>query len=181
MSFPEEYILSLLGEYVKGSELMSEGNVEATKFGKDEAEKLTKEIMNDFVILVSSKIHTFRKAKVYGRVSTTYRKTGQLSASISVDETSLRRESLYLTKTTHTGKGIDDILALFVHGYKIKSKWRPKGRWVHWGDSLDNFKELKIIKCLPFRRKDAFLTDFVAYINKKYAGQCVATLESPYK
>lgn len=102
---------------------------------------------------------------------------GVAKYSIVIDITSLRRESLhYTTKEGKRvqGEGIDDILALFTHGYTLKHRV-PYGIW----DKSDGSSMR--IKALPHRDPNPFLQDLCKELNAKYHDVCEITLNDDYK
>ena len=109
---------------------------------------------------------------------------GGVHASVSVNESALHRSSLhYMNQKTYEntgsltishGEGVDDILALFTHGYSLSR--RPYGFWVKSGG-----KSMVRIGALMHRDPNPFLAVIVNQINEKYRGICEATLDDKYK
>ena len=110
---------------------------------------------------------------------------GRVKASIVVDESSLRRASLHYMKQSDErlmvkrGEGINDILALFTHGYTINGR-RPYGFWVRDNLAAELGNPLTRIGALMHRDPNPFLTEFVNEMNTEYSGICEVTLNAKY-
>lgn len=137
------------------------------------------EIMEKFTVAVSQVIQSFRREGVF--TSTRADPAGgYVNAKISVDEDALRRASLHRMNKDMTishGEGVEDILALFAHGYTISGR-RPYGFWVR---SDATGEPMTRIGALTHRDPNPFLTDFVNKMNAEYSGTCEVTLNDKYK
>ena len=71
------------------------------------------------------------------------------------------------------GEGVNDILALFTHGYTLNK--RPYGFWVRNGGN-----SMTRIGALMHREPNLFLSEFVQRMNEEYIGQCVLALNDKY-
>lgn len=188
----EEYIMKRLGQYVKSqagqariTQLRKEafngvGGKGSGFLSREDVEKTLNAITDKFVSAVIAVIPSFRFAGGYtiGDIDN----DGRVKASIVVDEDSLRRESLhYVNKDLSIGhgEGINDILALFTHGYTITGK-RPYGFWVRDNLSAEMGHPLTRIGALMHRDPNPFLTDFVNEMNAEYSGTCEVTLNDKY-
>ena len=132
-------------------------------------------IRDEFVSTVLNVIPSFRGDSVVA-VAGEMDEQGYVEASITVDEDALRRESLhYMNKDLSIGhgEGVDDILALFTHGYDLTK--RPYGFWVRPGGN-----SMTRIGARMHREPNLFLTEFVQRMNAEYAGQCVLALDDKY-
>ena len=130
----EEYVMSLLKEYAKsryGKGFRVAGDDPLSDNDRLGIKLILGQIKYAFCEAVEKVIHSYRSEYVYTQI--TESDDEGTHAVISVDEEELRRESLhYMNKKTRTiehGEGVDDILALFTHGYTISGK-RPFGFWV---------------------------------------------------
>lgn len=133
------------------------------------------DIRDEFISTVVEVIPSFRGDSVI-TISGEMDVQGLVDASITVDEDALRRESLhYMNKDLSIGhgEGVDDILALFTHGYTIDK--RPYGFWVRAGGN-----SMTRIGARMHREPNLFLTEFVERMNAEYAGQCVLALNNKY-
>ena len=95
---------------------------------------------------------------------------------IVIDEAALHRESLYYFKdgVRKQGEGINDILALFTHGYDLSHRV-PYGYWKkHTGETVR-------IGALAHRDANPFLQNLCDQLNVKYAGICTIELNNDYK
>lgn len=97
---------------------------------------------------------------------------GALNASLLIDESALQRESLRRNKAQPPNTGVEDILALFTHGYSV----RKKRRFGYWHSHEDARIGAKM-----HRAPNDFLSEFVDSMNSKYLGKCVLTLEDKYQ
>jgi hypothetical protein len=188
----EEYIMKRLGEYAHSKA----GKARIAKLRKDafngvggkgagfltreDVEKTLAKITDKFISAVITVIPSFRFAG--GRTVGQIDNEGRVRASIFVNEDSLRRESLhYVNKDLSIGRGdgVDDILALFTHGYTISGK-RPYGFWVRDNLTAELGNPLTRIGALMHRDPNPFLTEFVNEMNIEYSGICEVTLNDKY-
>lgn len=136
---------------------------------------ILQKIRDEFISTVIGVIPSFRSESVIA-ISGEMDSQGLVEASIAVDEDALHRESLhYMNKDLSIGhgEGVNDILALFTHGYTLNK--RPYGFWVHAdGNSMTR------IGARMHREPNLFLTEFVERMNSEYAGQCVLALDNKY-
>lgn len=143
---------------------------------------ILQEIRNEFLSTVLTVIPSFRTDGVLA-TSGEMDAQGYVQASISVDEDALRRESLhYMNKNLSIGhgEGVDDILALFSHGYTLSK--RPYGFWVRdaaYATTTGN--PMERIGARMHRDPNPFLAEFVNRMNTEYSGRCVVTLNDKYK
>lgn len=143
---------------------------------KDMAQEIINKICEEFKVVVREVIQSFRVDAIHANVEG-FDGEGFLRANISVDEDALRRASLhYMNKdlTIGHGEGVDDILALFTHGYKLSK--RPYGFWVH-----DGGNSMTRIGARMQRDPNPFLADFVDRLNAEYEGRCTVTLNDKYR
>lgn len=189
----EEYIMRRLRAFMNSGA----GRVKITQHCKDvfsgrirtgfgiltqtDVETMLQEIRNEFINAVSAVIASFRGDGVFtahGEMD----ECGYVQASISVDEDALRRESLhYMNKNLSIGcgEGVDDILALFTHGYTLSK--RPYGFWVRDTTHISaTGQAMKRIGARMHRDPNPFLTEFVKRMNEKYGDKCVVTLNNKY-
>lgn len=145
-------------------------------------EQVLNEVADKFISAVITVINSFRYDGVHTIVMD-MDKNGYVKASITVDEDALRRESLhYMNKNLSIGhgEGVEDILALFTHGYTITGR-RPYGFWVRDNISSETGHSLDRIGALTHRDPNPFLLEFVDEINEEYQGVCEITLNDKYK
>lgn len=189
----EEYIMQRLRAYVNSEA----GRVKIAQHRKDvfygkvrtgagnltkaNIEAILQEVRNDFVNTISTVIASFRGDGVltaHGEMD----ERGYIQANISVDEDALRRESLhYMNKNLSIGhgEGVDDILALFTHGYTLNK--RPYGFWVRdTAHASTTGQAMERIGARMHRDPNPFLTEFVNRMNEKYGDKCVVTLNDKY-
>ena len=189
----EKYIMQLLSEYAESEpgkkKILSirRDIFNGNKRGKggitrDRAEQILNEISDKFVNTVITVIHSFRGDGVHSVIGE-MDINGRVHADITVDEDALHRESLhYMNKNLSIGhgEGVNDILALFTHGYTISGR-RPYGFWVRDGVSSENNSSLTRIGALMHRDPNPFLSNFVDKMNNEYSGLCNITLNEKYK
>lgn len=193
----ESYINRLLRDYIKsdaGQEKISQFKkdvFDGVKSGgkglltKDDLYQYLFDIKTMFWEAVKNEIPSFERSYDEIHAESDYYDDGGVYARISVDENALYRSSLhYMNKsefnrsgglTIDSGEGVDDIVALFTHGYTITGR-RPFGFWVHEGG-----ESMSRIGALMHRDPNPFLKILVAEINKEYAGVCKATLDEEYQ
>ena len=98
-------------------------------------------------------------------------------ASVDIAHDALRRESLHYTTANGSrgqGRGIDDILSLFAHGYTLRGQI-PYGMWdTSSGRSV-------FVHAKSYREPNDFLTKVCEELNRKYDGICTITLNDQYK
>lgn len=184
----ETYIMRRLGEFARSDA----GKNKISKFRKEhlgdghgngsgalsneKIQKIIFDICDEFKTLVRGVISSFRIDAIHVKTHG-FDDQGRFKAGIVIDEDALRRESLhYMNKDMSIGHGdgVDDILALFTHGYSLDK--RPFGMWVH-----DGGNSMTRIGARMHRDPDPFLTDFVNRLNAEYADDCVVTLNDKYK
>lgn len=184
----EAYIMRRLNEFARTDagkakiaqyrkELFEKGNGSPGVLTRERVQEILFKICEDFKSVVREVIASFRAEAIQAEMQGFY-DDGRFRASISVDEDALRRESLHYIQSNLSisrGKGVDDILALFTHGYTITKK-RPFGMWVH-----DGGNSMTRVGARMHRDPDPFLTTFVNRMNEEYAGKCVITLNNKYK
>lgn len=142
---------------------------------KSKVAAVLQEIRDEFISTVIGVIPSFRGDSVVA-IAGEMDAQGYVEASLTVDEDALRRESLhYMNKDLSIGhgEGVDDILALFTHGYSLSK--RPYGFWVRPGGT-----SMTRIGARMHREPNLFLTEFVQRMNAEYAGQCVLALNDKY-
>lgn len=184
----EKYIMQRLSEYVKsdtGKARIAQhrkdvfngrrkgGNGGLTR---DRLESILQEIRDKFVVAVIAVIASFRGDGVT-TITGEMDEEGNVRASLLVDEDALRRESLHYMKKDLSighGEGINDILALFTHGYAPLDR-QPHGFWVH-----DNGVSMERTSARLYRDPNPFLSDFVKKMNQEYSGKCFLTLNEKY-
>lgn len=148
---------------------------------REDVNDILLDIKLEFIEAVKNVIPSFRGECVH--VSTSQMdKSGRIKASISVDDEALRRESLhYMNRdlTVGHGGGINDILALFTHGYTLTK--RPYGFWVR-DDAHASATGTPLVRigALMHRDPNPFLSKFVELMNYKYADICEITLNDRY-
>ena len=187
----EEYIMQRLSKYANskaGKERIAQyrraifnNGGGAGSLTRERVEQILQEVREEFISTVMSVILSFRGDAVHTAVGEMDDK-GYVRASVNVDEDALRRESLhYINKNMSIGhgEGIDDILALFTHGYTIKK--RPYGFWVRDNVMADIGNPLTRIGALMHRDPNPFLTEFVDRMNAQYSGVCEISLNDKYK
>lgn len=187
----QDYIMKLLKEYAKteagkqriADEMSKTFNGESSGvtggITRQRVDEILNEIRDKFVYAVQQVIASFRGEGVHakcGRMS----KDGSVKCSIVVDEDALRRESLHYINsddmTIRRGSGVDDILALFTHGYTIHN--RPYGFWVR--DESTSSDPINRIGALMHREPNPFLKKFTDEMNTEYGSTCVITLNGKY-
>ena len=189
----EEYIMQRLNKYANTKagkeriaqirrELFNGNKGGAGTLTRDHVEKILADITDKFISAVIAVIHSFRYDGVHAVVGD-MDKNGYVRASITVDEDALRRESLhYMNKNLSIGhgEGVQDILALFTHGYTITGR-RPYGFWVRDNISAAIGNSMTRIGALMHRDPNPFLSEFVEQMNTEYSGTCEVTLNDKYK
>lgn len=177
----EAYIMRRLNDFIKsdaGKQKLSRAYKASggpPVFFKEKSQQILQSICEEFKTIVRNIIPSFRIEAIHADVDDLDNQ-GRLCASISIDEDALRRESIhYMNKnlSIEHGEGVDDILALFTHGYSLNS--RPYGFWVKSGGT-----SMVRIGALISRDPNPFLSDFVNKLNAEYAGQCEVTLKDKY-
>lgn len=175
----EDYIKRLVRQYVTNnqSKIVQQHQKNVEKKRRAEAEEILRDVRKRFVDAVLTVVSSFQSDSV----SATFKESdtrGCLRASITVDENALRRESLHYMNQNLSighGEGVNDILALFTHGYTLKNG-RPYGFWVRsGGDSMDR------IGARMHRDPNPFLINLVEQLNAEYEGRCALTLNSKYQ
>jgi len=170
----ERDILNLLEEYVR--------TLEAKKWLKDSFDvslgsdtQIVDEIRNELISAIRTVLPGFR----FDLIQAVKSRESETSAEyeIRIGEDALRRESLYYTTKNgvrRQGEGIDDILALFTHGYTLKHR-APYGMW----DRSDGTSVA--VRALAHRDANPFLENLCNYLNARYDGICEITLNDDYK
>lgn len=149
----------------------SGGGLGSGSLDDKEINSILADIKRAFAAAVTAVIPSFHIGSIHTTKSG-YGADGQLNASLVVDESALHRESLRRNKNQPPNTGVEDILALFTHGYTI----RKKRRFGYW-HSHDDVR----IGAKKRRSPNDFLSKFVDDMNSKYLGKCVVTLEDTYK
>ena len=114
----------------QGKKISSQQVNMSRSVSKERAMEITHSICEKFKNIVFKTIKSFRLNAIHAEIDGTDTH-GCLRANISVDKDALRRESLhYMNKDRSIahGDGVEDILALFTHGYTLNK--RPYGFWV---------------------------------------------------
>lgn len=148
----------------------------AGALSKDMAQEIINKICEQFKVVVREVIQSFRVDAIHANVEG-FDSEGFLRANISVDEDALRRASLHHMNKDLTighGEGVEDILALFTHGYQLSK--RPYGFWVRNGGN-----SMTRIGARMHRDPNPFLADFVDRLNTEYEGRCTVTLNDKYR
>ena len=170
----EKDILNLLQAYVRAPEnrgwLKKEHDVE---FGVDT--RILADIRRELEAAIKSVLPNFKMSSVrFVRDSSV---SGSEKYNVIIDSSALRRESLYYTTKDGNrvqGEGIDDILALFTHGYTLKHR-APYGIWDRSdGDSV-------MVRAKAHRDANPFLQNLCNTLNAKYHDVCEVTLSDDYK
>lgn len=188
----EEYIMQRLNKYANSKtgkkriaqyrrELFNGGRGGAGSLARERVDQILQDVCEGFINAVMSVIVSFRGDAVHTSDWEMDNK-GCVRATVYVDEDALRRESLHYVNQNMSighGEGIDDILALFTHGYTIDK--RPYGFWVRDNVMADIDNPLTRIGALMHREPNPFLTEFVDRINTQYSGVCEVTLNDKYK
>ena len=184
----EAYIMRRLNEFAKsdaGKTIIAQFRKDLAGKGlgggagvlsKDKAQEIIQEICEEFKAVVLEVIKSFRVDAIHAKVED-FDEQGCLRANISVDAEALQRASLHRMNKDLTighGEGVEDILALFTHGYSLSK--RPYGFWVHNGGN-----SMSRIGARMHRDSNPFLTDFVNRLNAEYAGRCTVTLNDKYR
>ena len=136
---------------------------------------ILQDIRDEFIDTVIEIIPSFRAGGVTA-VAGDIDEQGYVEASLLIDEGSLHRESLHYMNSNLSigrGEGVNDILALFTHGYTLNK--RPYGFWVRNGGN-----SMTRIGALMHREPNLFLSEFVQRMNEEYIGQCVLALNDKY-
>ena len=185
----EKHIMNLLQEYVrskKGRAALKEidknlaiGSAYGAEDGfyKDQMQKYLDRIKREFTADVQKVIPSFDASRVHARIKNIEK--GVAKAVISIENAALRRESLFYTdssNTIHHGEGVRDILALFTHGYTLKSKNPPSGFWVR-----DGGNSMTKIVALSHRDSNPFLQNIVDRLSERYKNACTITLDERYR
>ena len=181
----ETYAMKLLYDFLKtdaGKAKISQAHKEMIEKGfgimtsKEMAVEIIHNICEEVRKAVREVIRSFYVSSIQAVISD-IDSQGILRASISVDEDALRRASLHHMNSDLTishGQGINDIIALFTHGYSLNK--RPYGFWVrNGGDSMAR------IGARMHRDPNPFLQNLVNKLNAEYDGRCVVTLNNKYK
>lgn len=190
----QEYIMQRLTEYMNSkagkdrlADLRKKGMTTATGLGSgamsnQQIKTVANAIADAFASAVIEVIMSFRSEKVHV-VTAQPDAQGKVRVSIVVDEDGLRRESLhYMNKngTLAHGGGVNDILALFTHGYTISSR-RPYGFWVRDGVyAKATGNSMTRIGALMHRESNPFLSNFVTRMQAEYGDVCEVTLNNKY-
>ena len=193
---PEAYIKQLLKDYIEsdaGKEKILQFKKDVFEGKKDGAGILTKDemyqylfdIKNMFWEAVKNEIPSFERSYDNIHAEADYFDDSGIHAVISVDEEALGRASLhYMNKNEYKesgklsigrGEGVEDIIALFTHGYTITGR-RPYGFWVR-----DGGESMERVGALMHRDPNPFLKILVETINREYKGVCSATVDSNYE
>ena len=155
-------------------------SIDAGGITREDVDDILKDIKEEFIDAVKDVIPSFRGECVHVNAGAMDKKN-KIRASISVEDEALRRESLHYMNRDLTighGGGIDDILALFTHGYTLTK--RPYGFWVRNTASSPTGTPLVRIGALMHRDPNPFLEKFVELMNYKYADICSITLNDKY-
>lgn len=189
----EEYIMQRLSKFVNseaGRKKIGEhrrgvyygiNKGGAGQLTKQKVNSILRKIRNEFISAVSTVIKSFRGNGVFFVVGD-MDSNGYVKASICVSEDALRRESLHYMNDDLSighGEGVNDILALFAHGYTLSK--RPYGFWVRDNASSESVGAMQRIGARMHRDPNPFLTNFVDKMNAEYNGQCVITLNDKYR
>ena len=183
----EAYAMRRLNEFLKTDagkakitqirkDLMKKGIGGGGILTKEQAFEIARAICEDVRKAVREVIHSFRVTSIQTNFAGTDER-GFLRANISVDEDALYRASLHHMNrdlTISHGEGVDDIIALFTHGYSISK--RPYGFWVRSGG-----RSMTRIGARMHRDSNPFLQDLVNRLNAEYDGRCAVTLNNKYK
>lgn len=170
----EKDILNLLQEYVRTPEakkwLSSQYGVTIGGF-----DSVVNDIKQELIAAITAVLPNFNTSAIHCLREDRDEKNSRYS--IVIDMAALRRESLYYTTAAGNrvqGEGIDDILALFTHGYTLKHR-TPYGIW----DRSDGTS----VRIPALRHRDAnpFLQELCKKLNVKYRDICVITLNDDYK
>lgn len=103
---------------------------------------------------------------------------------IEFDESKLKRKSLFNTRKNgsirRTGKGINNILTLFIHGYKSDGTSARKvgGYWEHPDGSIN---PSHIIGSKTHRDPDNFIREYINEFNRMYGGEGMAIILLDHK
>lgn len=184
----EEYIMRKLIDYTQsaqGKKRISKARRDAFNNGgswlsKQKVTKVTKEIKDELAEAILRVIATFDTGALAVEIGD-MDDSGQVRASISVDEDALHRDSLhYMNKNLSIGhgEGVHDILALFTHGYTLSR--RPYGFWVRDNIMAEIGSSMERIGALTHRDPNPFLAELVAELNAQYGGTCKVTLNEKY-
>lgn len=185
----EEYIMKKLTKYMttaSGKERVSKYRQDAFKHGNSflsekSITKTSEEIRDELADVILRTVHSFNIGAITVDVGEMDR-AGQVYVSINIDEDALRRESLhYMNKNLSIGHGdgIDDILALFTHGYTLSK--RPYGFWVRDNVTADALGQpMDRIGAMVHRDPNPFLSELVAGLNARYGNLCEITLNDKY-
>lgn len=192
----ESYIMGLLRKYIKSDE----GKAKIQEYhlsvfnGRipDDGSPFSREKINEYLEAIRLQVWKAIVAVIpsfarsYGNIHAELTGADQrgIRASISIDEEALHRASLhYMNRktfratgalTVSAGKGVDDILALFAHGYSIHGH-RPFGFWVHDGGNSEEY-----IGARMRRDPNPFLETVVDEVNDRYHGIGSAILDKKY-
>ena len=170
-------INAILEEYIRTPEgrrfLHQSGySTHDTELSKEQYAPILQEIRDAFISAVLKVLPNFRVDCVSIEIP---RKSKW--AYITIDPAALRRESLYWQSADGTrvgqGAGIDDILALFTHGYTLSHR-APYGVWEKSdGTSVRT-------SALSHRDPNPFLENLLAYLVAKYGSTCSIVLHGDY-
>ena len=143
---------------------------------KEQALEIARDICEEVRKAVREVIHSFRVSAIQAHFDGIDER-GFLRANISVDEDALYRASLHHMNrdlTISHGEGVNDIIALFTHGYSLSK--RPYGFWVRNGG-----RSMNRIGARMHRDPNPFLQDLVNRLNAEYDGRCTVTLNNKYR
>lgn len=188
----EKYIMQRLRKYASTKagqerisqyrrEIFNSGKASSTSLTRERIERILQDVREEFIDTVMDVIITFRGDAVHFTVEE-IDDDGRVRASITVDEEALRRESLhYINKDLSIGhgEGVEDILALFAHGYTIDK--RPYGFWARDSVMAATGNPLTRIGARMHRDPNPFLSEFVDRMNAQYGGICEITLNDKYE
>lgn len=134
-------------------------------------QEILTEIYAEFVGAIKSVLPNFNTGAISVRPG-----ESQSRAYITVDYNALHRDSLHYTRSDGSkggGEGIDDILALFTHGYTLKHR-APYGTWTKGdGTTIE-------IRALAHRDPNPFLEHLVASLTARFGDECVIRLNDDY-
>lgn len=186
----EAYAMRRLNEFLKSDagkakiaqvrkDLLEKGLGGGGALSKETALDIARDICEEVRKSVREVIRSFRVSSIQANFEGIDER-GFLRANISVDEDALRRASLHHMNQEgqdlkiSRGEGVEDIIALFTHGYKLNK--RPYGFWVRDGGTSMNR-----IGARMSRDPNPFLQDLVDRLNAEYEGRCTVTLNDKYR
>lgn len=188
------YILSLVNDFLSSKEgkeyvsdfFLTEKDETSSILSKNaDVSKIVDEIKEMLFDAITREIHSFHNSRdaIKDEPSQT---EGKPEIVITIDKESLHRSSLHYMNareykktgklTIGAGSGVQDIVALFVHGYTLKSRRRPFGFWVHEGGASEEY-----VGARRHRDPSDFLDVLIANINAIYKEMCTAYLDEKYK